>query len=155
MYPSSPNRVWRFKDFVVSPGDHVSAQVFRLADGTNWETRLDDLSTGRSGVMVTELGWGVMPDGAVSFPLQGTTHGLDYSGGYSAEWVVEDYSDASGDLVPLADFGSITFSNLTTSLSGWSLTPANSVTLVDADGNAIATPSVPTDGGFTVTYTGS
>lgn len=87
-----------------------------------WETRVDDLTTGLSGVMVTGEGWGVFADaGNGTFPKQGSTAGLSYSGGYTAEWIVEDYS-LNGSVVPFVDYGSVDFTGLTTSLSPWYLT---------------------------------
>jgi hypothetical protein len=78
-----------FAGFAVSPGDTIQANVFQGSTGA-WETRVDDLSTGLSGVMITGGGWGVLVDsGNGTFQLQGRTTFLSYAGGYTAEWIVE------------------------------------------------------------------
>lgn len=75
----------------------------------------------------------------------------------SAEWIEEDPSYANGSLVPLATFGSVTFSGGTTTLQGSSDTIASSnaspITLVSSTGKPLAIPSSLTAGGqgFTVT----
>jgi hypothetical protein len=47
------------------------------------------------------------------------------------------------------------FDDVTTSLTaGWSLDPGEEVTLIDADGAPLSTPSDPAADGFTVSYTG-
>jgi Peptidase A4 family len=152
MYPSVPNNPWSFKNMDVSPGDHISATVFRSSDGAHWETHLDDLTTGVSGVMVSGDGWYVTSGGTRSF--QGGTRDLVYGGGTSAEWIEEDYRGGTGNLVALSDFDAVTFTNLSTSIPGWTLSAEESITLVDADKTPLATPSSPADGGFSVLYTG-
>ena len=151
-YPSTPNTSEDFTGFPVSPGDAIKASVFQAGSGA-WETRVDDLTTGLSGVMVTGQGWGVLADaGDGSFTLQGSTVGLSYSGGYTAEWIVEDF-DQNGVQVPFADYGTVNFTNLTTSLSPWYLTPDETVAMVQ-NGVTLSTPTPPNNGGFSVTYTG-
>lgn len=151
-YPSSPNTDKVFIGFPVSAGDQIEASVFQGTTGA-WETKVDDLSTGLSGVMVTGGGWGVSADGGNgTFLKQGSTAGLFYSGGYTAEWIVEDYARL-GSLVPLADFGTVSFSNLGTSLSPWYLT-ANEALAIAHGGSVLATPSSPSGNGFSVSYTG-
>ena len=88
-----------------------------------WATRVDDLTTGLSGSMVAGQGWGVGGDNGNSFQYQGRTIGLTYGGGYTAEWIAEAYGTADGTQETLADYGSITFTNLRTNLSSWYLTP--------------------------------
>lgn len=154
-YPSDPNRSVPFNEFPVTPGNTIQATVYQSTTGA-WATRVDNVSTGWSGVLVTGLGWGVLPDsGGGSFALQGTAAGLTYSGGYSAEWIVEDSTDAdAGNLMPFARFATVSFSGLTTSLSPWTLDSSDEVTLIDAAGTPMATPSAPTGDGFTVSDTG-
>jgi hypothetical protein len=101
---------------------------------------------------VTGVGWGVLVDGQNTFAEQGTATGLTYSGGTTAEWIVEDFTK-SGSLAPLADFGTVSFSNLTTSSTDWDLTSSDGIVLVDQSGVPLATPSQPTGNGFTVSYT--
>ena len=111
-----------FNGMPVSPGDEMQAFVY-WASGTTWETCLEDLTTGISGLMVTGEGWGVTTGGCAStFTEQGSTATLTYAGGTTAEWIVEDF-DRNSTEVPFADFGTVSFGDLTTSLSSWSLTP--------------------------------
>jgi hypothetical protein len=150
--PSDPDVEEDFAGFPVTAGDSIQAWVFENTAGA-WETRLDDLTTGLSGWLVTAEGWGVSTDGGSNtFPLQGSAAGLSYSGGYTAEWVVEAYT-ADSAVVTLADYGTMAFTNLTTSLSPWYLTTSAGVELVQG-GVAVSTPSLPSGGGFSVSYTG-
>lgn len=152
LVPTSPNQNWDFTGFPVSPGDTIQASVFQSTSGT-WETRVDDLSTGLSAIMVTGSGWGVYTDGSGgSFTDQGSAVGISYSGGYTAEWVEEDYKSA-GALTPFADYGTVVFSDLGTSLGSWSLTPSEALEIVQ-DGQVLSTPSAPSGGNFSVSYTG-
>lgn len=103
--------------------------------------------------MVTGEGWGVCTDGSCgTFSNQGTTTGLTYGGGYTAEWIVEDPSQ-NGTLAPFADYGSVTFTSLQTSLSAWYLTMSEGWEIVQ-NGVVLSTPSPPSGDGFSVSYTG-
>jgi len=151
-YPSSPNFSKEFLGFPVSPGDAIEASVFQGSNGS-WETRLDDVTTGLSGVMGTGSGWGVFANGSNgTFVTQGSTAELRYAGGYSAEWIVEDYSQADGSMIPFANYGTVTFTNLRTTLPSWSLT-ANERVAIAQNGVVLSTPSLPASNGFSVTYT--
>ena len=154
-YPSTPNAERDFTSFPVSPGDAMSASVFRGSSGA-WETKVDDLTTGLSGIMVTGEGWGIASDASSSqaFTQQGSTLGLTYAGGYTAEWIVEDYTDATtGSTVPLANYGTVTFSDLQTSLASWSLTTGEGQAIAQ-NGVILSTPSAPSMAGFSISYTG-
>lgn len=153
--PSTPNYSRNFANFSVSPGDSITATVFQGTNGS-WETKLDDLTTGLSGIMVVGEGWGVASDtsSTQTFPTQGSTVGLTYSGGYTAEWIVEDYTDGTtGSTVPLANYGTVTFTSLGTSLASWSLTPGEGLA-IEQNGVTLSTPSAPSSAGFSVSYTG-
>jgi hypothetical protein len=151
-YPSTPNVEKDFFGFSVSPGDSVRASVNQTTSGA-WETRVDNLTTGLSGVMITGQGWGILTDPCDgSLSLEGPTTDLTYSGGYTVEWIVEDYNK-NGWRIPLANFGAVAFSNLQTSQSPWTLTPSESVSMVQ-NGTTVATPSAPASDGFTVSYAG-
>ena len=65
-------------------------------------------------------GLGRPPGQTNRYLFQGFTAGLSYSGGYTAEWIVEAYTQADGSLASLADYGAVTFFNLRTSLTTWS-----------------------------------
>ena len=151
-YPSEPNRSADFAAFPIAPGDRIQGSVFVGPTGA-WETRVDDLTTGLSGVMTIGSGWGVRTDaGDGTFDPQGHTTNLSFSGGYTAEWIVEDYAEL-GSPVPLAAYGTVDFSGLTTSLASWSLTAAEGVEIVQ-NGVVRSVPSTPTPVGFSVSYSG-
>jgi hypothetical protein len=104
--------------------------------------------------MVTGSGWGVSTDGGDgTFLKQGSTAGLSYSGGYTAEWIAEDYALADGTLAPLANFAPVTFSDLRTSLTPWYLTPSDGLGLVQ-NSVTLATPSSVTGNSFSISYAG-
>jgi hypothetical protein len=141
-----------FSGMTLSAGDQVVASVFRSTSGaTTWETCLDDLTTGTAGVMITGEGWGVTTGGCSGpFTAQGSTATLSYAGGTTAEWIVEDFS-LGNSLVPFADYGTLTFSNLRTSIPSWSLAAAEEVELVQ-NGSIVSQPSAPSGTGFSVSY---
>jgi hypothetical protein len=152
-YPSNPNQPFVFSGFPVSPGDEIEASVYQWSNGAAWETCIENLTTGLSGLMVTGEAWGVTSGGCTaSFAEQGSTAGLSYAGGYTAEWIVEDPGDV-GSRPPLADYGTVSFSNLQTSLSPWYLTENEAVEMVQ-NGVVLSTPSLPSSDGFSVSYTG-
>jgi len=154
LYPSVPNYAAHFSGFTVSAGDAIEASVYQTSTG-GWETRVDDLTTGISGVMITGEGWGVFADNSDGrFPLQGRTTNMTYAGGYTAEWIVEAYTQDEAQ-VTLADFGTIAFTNLRTSLASWTLTADDGIAMRSKTGSGIvATPSLPQGDGFSVSYTG-
>jgi hypothetical protein len=143
-------------NMVVGAGDVMQATVWHNSVGS-WSTRVDDLTRGVSGLMITGNGYGTILDSdpTVWLDYQGSTTTLSYAGGYSAEWIVEDYGSGNSE-VPFANFGTVAFTNLTTSLPSWSLTPAEELGLSDAYGFLLAAPSGAdsTGDGFSVTYTG-
>ena len=153
-YPESPADL--FQSMTVSPGDRIQASVSQGVDGS-WTTRLDDLTTQVSGFMQTGHVWGTFRDAEpTAITTEGDATAVTYSGGTTAEWIVEDYGTSGGTLVPFADFGTVTFSGLTTSLPTWTLTAAEQVGLGDRSGLLLAAPSAPdaTGKGFSVAYTG-
>lgn len=153
--PASPNHEQTYTNFPVSAGDEIQADVFELSDG-NWETLVNDLNTGLSALMVTGDAWGVGPttSGTITFTIQGNAQNINYSGGYTAEWIVEDPTDtATQMLIPFADFGSVTLSDLESSFTSWSLTPGEEWGIVDSEGTIIAEPTSNTADDFTDTYT--
>lgn len=152
-YPQYPARL--FKTMTVSPGDQIVASVSQAGD-LSWTTRLDDMTTGVSGVMHTGDQWGTVldTDPTTFVTTEGNALTVSYSGGRSAEWIVEDYG-TSGGLVPFADFGTLAFTNLTASIP-FVLTGNEEVGLGDKSGLLLAAPSAPdsTGKGFSVAYTG-
>jgi hypothetical protein len=127
-----------------------------VAENSNgsWETTVSDLTTGLSGYMITGEAWGVSETGAPSFTDQGSTAALSYSGGYTAEWIVEDPGVANSTAYyPFANYGSVTFTNLETDLSSWSL-PNRAAYEIQQNGTVLSVPGTVTSAGFTVNYTG-
>jgi hypothetical protein len=105
--------------------------------------------------MVTGEGWGVSTDGGNGlFPKQGSTVALSYSGGYTAEWIVEDPAQSDGTLLPFANYGSVAFTGLATSLSPWYLTPSEGIAIAQSS-VVLSTPSLSANDGFAVDFTGA
>jgi hypothetical protein len=154
-YPEGPATL--FDSMTVSPGDQIVASVSQNPDST-WTTRLDDLTTKVSGVMHTGDRWGTVLDSDPStfVTTEGDASAITYTGGRTAEWIVEDYATTGGLLVPFADFRTVTFTNLATNLPSWALTANEQVGLGDRSGLLLAAPSAPdaTGKGFSVSYTG-
>lgn len=157
LVPSEPNYSEQFYGFPVTAGDSIQAHVYQDTNG-NWDTRVDDLSTGLSGWMVTGQGWGVGLDSSNSFYYQGRTTYLTYGGGYTAEWIAEAFTQSDGSQVTLADYGTITFDNLRLGgLASWYLAPNDEVAMEPQDATTIvSTPSPPGGDGdsFSVSYSG-
>ncbi len=152
LVPSTPNNSVQFSNFAISPGDSMEGDVFQDSSGA-WVTELKDMTTGLQGTMISGEGWGVAPIGA-KFTNQGSTSGLTYSGGYTAEWIVEDNTNSqSNSYNPFANYGSVAFSNITTDQASWSLAPSDAEEIVQS-GVVLSVPSPIVNGGFTVTYTG-
>jgi hypothetical protein len=139
----------------VSPGDQIQASVYQEND-SSWYTRLDDLTTGVSGVMHTGEAWGTVLDSAPTTWLhqEGDASTVSYNGGSSAEWIIEDPQYGNGTQAPLVHFGTVAFANLTTSLASWSLNSAQAIGIGNNKGLLLAAPSAPAGNGFSVTYTG-
>ena len=146
-----------FATMSVTPGDSIQASVSQNIDGS-WTTRVDDLTKGVSGVMNTGDGYGTQLDSnpGVWLHEEGSTAGFSYTGGYTAEWIVEQFGTTTGVVIPLADFGKVAFSGATTSLPSWALTSGEQVGIGDQNGLLWAAPSAPdsTGRGFSVSYTG-
>jgi|GEM_PF-659007 len=161
-YPSDPNQSINFSDFPVSPGDAIIAQVYQSTAGcgtsgtgcTQWVTKLENQNTKLCAYMITGEGWGVSSCTSTTFTDQGTTTNLPYTGGYTAEWIEEDPGNATtGSPLPFADYGSVTFSNLATDAPSWPLTPTDAYEIY-TNGIALSTPSVVSNNGFSLSYTG-
>ncbi|MGO9150972.1 MAG: G1 family glutamic endopeptidase [Acidimicrobiales bacterium] len=123
--------------FVVAPGDVIDAEVYQASSGY-WAYNIADLTSGRSS------------SSAESFSGPGT----------SAEWIAEDTGDPNTGLpYPLADFGSVTFTDLglTVPSGSWTVPPdSDAIEMVAPDRSVEALPSQIQGSGasaaFTVTY---
>lgn len=153
--PATPNHEETFTNFPVNPGN-----IIRATEGYvngQWGTLLDNLSTGLSAVFMVGSSWEVVTT-ATSTPvggIQGDATGTSYSGAYSVEWIQEDVTSAgSGSLFTLPNYGSVTFFNLRTSLSSWSLPNSDAYEITNNNGVPVSVPGPVVNSGFTVTYTG-
>ena len=112
----------------VSPGDHMSASIFKVS-GSTWTIDISDLTSS-----------------------QNFSQNFTYSGAAdSAEWIEEMTSVSGGSQPPLANFGTANFTNL-----GYT-TPnptANTPTLIRMVGSSstIAYPTIPGAADLNVTY---
>jgi hypothetical protein len=137
MYPAAPVTV----PVTISPGDQISASV--TYNGTSFVLSIMDTTTGNS------------------FTTTQTLAGAQRS---SAEWIVEAPSGSFGHVLPLANFGQVTFSGASATINGttgpiddaaWQNTAIDMV----SKNKIIASTSALSDTGgtssFTVTFTGS
>jgi hypothetical protein len=153
--PATPNVSETYADFPVNAGDSMTGSVGYV--NGQWVALIEDLNSGLSGIFVAGEAWEVVStsSGAIVGGVQGIATGYSYSGGYSAEWIQEDATDANtGSLFPFADYGSVTFTQLKILPTGYTLPDSDAVELT-SNGIPISVPG-PYDGSsFTVTYTGS
>jgi hypothetical protein len=136
---------------IVYPGDRMQASVYLSQEG-HWVTRIDNLTTGWSGWMISGETYGVGRDGSGSFTREGYASSVSFAGGSTVEWVVER-PKVAGASIPIADFGRVQFSGLRTGLQRWSLNADESEELM-YDDRAVAVPGLPYTDGFSVSYTG-
>ncbi len=129
MYPSSAFEI----PLTVNPGNAISAAVSYLGNN-QYDLAIEDISTGKS-----------------FSTIQTSSKGQRSS----AEWIAEaPSSSSSGGVLPLANFGSITFNDASATLNGVKGTISSfsnvAINLVSASG-LDATPSTLTDGGSSFT----
>jgi uncharacterized repeat protein (TIGR02543 family) len=144
-----------FSSFPISPGNTMIARV-EINANNQWVTVLEDLTTGLQGVFAIGDAWDVstIASNTLVGGIQGNATNTSYSGGDSAEWVQEDETITStGSLLPFADYGTVTFTNLTTNLSSWTL-PNSDASEIVQNGVTLSVPGPVINDGFTVTYTG-
>lgn len=131
MLPAAANIV---TGITIRAGDAVHASL--TGSGNQWTILITDVTTGQSFT-------------------QPVTYASSLS---SAEWIEEDPSYANGQLMPLDNFGTISFSAATTTIGGVSTSLAGAksqpITLVDGSGHVLAAPSqITSDGkGFSVSH---
>lgn len=73
---------------------------------------------------------------------------------YDAEWIVEDFEecDPSCELVPFADFGTVTFTDASAVIGGVTTTPAGATIIDIEQSNKILTSCSASSSGVTCTY---
>ena len=135
-YEFLPNRAIRIQNFTVMPGDEITASV-KLIDANDhiWTVEIRDVTRG------TSFSRDVMYR----------------SSRLSAEWIVEAPS-LSGNVTPLADFGSVTFSGCFATIADTtgaiSSLPGYQLVMYDSQDVQLVDVSALNAGGsgFTVTY---
>jgi hypothetical protein len=151
--PATPNYEQVFTNFPVTAGDSIEASVYQTTTGA-WQTEVTDVNSGLSAYMVTGESWGVGATSSGRYTIQGSAARISYSGAYTAEWIVEDPLDTSSNqLESFANFGTVTFSNLKSSFTSWSLTQSETWAIIPGS-ETLATPTSTSTDGFTVSYTG-
>jgi hypothetical protein len=112
-------------NMTVHPGDRMSAEIHLVA-GTQWQINLSDDTSGEN-----------------------FTQTVAYTSSLSsAEWIEEAPSYASGGLIPLDNFGSVSFSAARATQSGASKSMvdagAQAIVMVSSKtGKPVASPSIP------------
>ncbi len=121
--------------FTASPGDLIRAQVQEISPGS-WQYVLSDLTSGQSA--------------SASMAFDGP--------GAAADWIEEDPATATygGNvhLLPYADFGSVSFTDLSLNGQAPSLDLADDGIALVQSGQIRALPTSPSGNGFSVTYQG-
>ena len=121
-YEMLPNASVTISDMAISPGDSISASIKEVSYKT-WTISIADNTDNESYSTI------VVYDSSNS----------------SAEWIEEDPEYGNGMQAPFDNFGSVNFSDATTTVNGtvYNLAGVNpsSITLVNAFGQALAVPS--------------
>lgn len=121
-YELLPSEATQITTMVVSPNDSISASIQEV--GTNeWTINITD-STSNTSFTTT----------------------VDYDSSLSsAEWIEEDPSNSSGQLIPFDNFGSVEFRDGLTTVNGTSQniiqSNADSVAMTNSSGQFLAAPS--------------
>lgn len=135
-YELLPDYAITIKDFTVLPGDQISASVTLLDSSTNqWLIQIADKTNGQSFRQVFTYN----------------------SSRQSAEWVVERPT-VNGAITTLADFGTVTFTNISAQIADTTGTitafPSYEIVMEDHRNNQLVTiSSISQDGSnFTINY---
>lgn len=132
-YEMLPDAAQTVPGVTVNPGDSISASLNEISAG-QWTISINDLTDNES-----------------------YTTTVSYSSSNSsAEWIEEDPSFTSGRLVPFDDYGTVNFSDCTTTDNGSSETidnaGANSITMVNRSDQDISVPSSLSNNDFSVSW---
>lgn len=134
-YEMLPDAAVTISDIAISPGDNVSASIKEVSFEA-WTITIADNTDNDSY----------------------TTTVLYDSSNSSAEWIEEDPSYGNGNQVPFDEFGSVVFSDATTTSNGTDYTLASinpsSITLTSMLGQALAVPSAigASNNSFSITH---
>lgn len=134
-YEWFPNFAYDFTNFPISAGDvmQIAVHATSLVTGT---ATIDNLSTGQS---VTHT----FSEPGLQLPLCEQ----------NAEWIVEDFLQ-NGSQVPLANFGTVTFSNATAIDNGKEVGPSGAQIFDIKQNGKILTHSSDTANSITIQYVG-
>jgi hypothetical protein len=138
-YEFYPHPSFLISGLTIHPGDHMTAQA--NFNGRSFVVTITDTTTG------------------LSFSTSAKVRGAQRS---SAEWIAEAPS-SSGGILPLADFGTVSFSSSTATVSGTTGTigsfgaSVQQITMVTSSGAVKAQPSALSSSGdsFSVTWKSS
>ncbi|KAJ5902562.1 hypothetical protein N7495_003090 [Penicillium taxi] len=131
-YEWYPDYSYDFDNIDISAGDKIKVTV-DATSATGGTATVDNITTGKT---VTHT-FSNVDDGSLCE--------------YNAEWIVEDF-ESDGELVPFADFGTVTFSSAEAKSGSTSYGPS-SATLMDIEqDNEVLTSSSVSRDSVTVTY---
>lgn len=137
-YEMYPKRAYLIRNFAVHPGDVISGEV-TYTGNRRFQLTLTNLTTARTFTLTQKTGGNVQRS--------------------SAEWIVE--APYSGGVLPLADFGTVPFTNASATIGGHtggindSLWAFDAISMVNASsGTTEAVPSALSSAGdaFSVTW---
>ncbi|KAF5383155.1 hypothetical protein D9615_004962 [Tricholomella constricta] len=129
-YEFFPDFAHDFTGISISAGDTVQLTV-TASSLTSGTAVIHNLSTGQT----------------VSKAISSTAHLCQAN----AEWIVEDF-ESGGSLVPLADFGTVTFSNAHATTSSGTVGPAGAVIINMEQNGQVLTSASTSSSGVTVQY---
>ena len=154
LYPSTPNQEVPFTHFPVNPGDSMFATV--TDSNGQWETILEDLTSGRMGIFKIGVDWQIesISNNSLVYFSQTTDSSQTYSGATSAEWIMEDpFNGSTNTYFPFANYGTVTFTSLGTDLGVPSLPYSDSYYIIQSN-VTLSLPTQVSGNSFTCRYTG-
>ena len=133
-YELLPNVSQPVPGVTVAPGDSMSGSLAKLA-GNNWNITITDTTNGHS-----------------------YTNTVSYASSQSsAEWIEEDPSFSNLRQIPFDNFGTVSFTNGSTTVNGSTVSIASSqalpITMLNRSGQTVATPSALNAGGASFSVT--
>jgi hypothetical protein len=131
-YEWFPDPAYYFNNIVVNAGDTVRLTITTDSD-TSGNAVVENLSNGQTVSQYTA-----------------STYALC---GQSAEWIVEDYSNDDGSLVPFCDFGTVNFFNASArTFSGSTVSPRDSHICDIQQDDSVLTSTTPNSKNVTISY---
>ncbi|KAJ4397809.1 hypothetical protein N0V93_002046 [Gnomoniopsis smithogilvyi] len=134
-YEWYPDYAYDFSGITISAGDSILLTVTATSK-TSGSATIENLTTG---VTVSETFTDVS-DGSLCE--------------YDAEWIVEDFEECDPDceLVPFADFGTVTFTDVSAVIDGTTTTPADATIIDIEQSNKVLTSCSASSSEVTCTY---